>query len=141
MFRARLEELQLRVERIAGTDGTHATDVGLLTLYRASAPTDPVATVYEPALCAIAWGRKRVMLADEVYDYDPAHFLLVSVDLPLVGQVVQASPEEPYLSLRTDLDLGQVGELLMDADLPSPHPVPRAGAVRRARSMPCCSRR
>jgi AraC-like DNA-binding protein len=75
--------------------------------------------VCEPALGVIAQGRKRVMLAGEDYFYDPAHCLLVSVDLPIATQVVSASPESPYLSLAIHLDLAQVAELLIDADVPS----------------------
>src|SRR4051812_39827827 len=112
MLGQRLEELTTLIERNTGHDGTHATAIASLFLNRASAPSEPCAAVFEPALCIIARGRKRVMLADEDYFYDPAHFLLVSVDLPIVGQVVSASPEAPYLSVRIDLDLGQVGEVL-----------------------------
>jgi AraC-like DNA-binding protein len=115
-----LEELATLIEQHTGRDGTHATPITPLSLHRVSAPSEPIAVVCEPALCVITRGRKRVMLADEDYVYDPAHFLLVSVDLPLVGQVVSASPEAPYLSVRIDLDLGQVGEVLLDAEIPGP---------------------
>lgn len=118
MFRTTVADLATLIERNTGRDGAHATDIPALSLFRASAPSEQTKVVYEPALCVIARGRKRVILADEVYDYDPAHFLLVSVDLPIVGQVIEASPAEPYLSLRIDLDLGQAAEVLMDARLP-----------------------
>jgi AraC-like DNA-binding protein len=54
------------------------------------------------------------MLGDEVYQYDRAHFLAGSVDLPVCGQVVDATPEKPYLSLKFDLDAREVTELLLD---------------------------
>jgi len=38
------------------------------------------------------------MLGDSVYRYDPAHYLLATVGLPVVGQVLEASAERPYLS-------------------------------------------
>src|SRR5262245_2777210 len=111
MLRRKLTELTEAIERYTGLDGIHRTEFAPLTLFRRSAPSDPVPVVYEPALCIIAQGSKRVFLADEIYTYDPAHFLLVSVDLPVAGQIVEASPDAPYLSLRIDLDLGMVGEL------------------------------
>ncbi|SIO29615.1 transcriptional regulator, AraC family [Singulisphaera sp. GP187] len=137
MFAAKLTELAALIERITGQDGSHATAIAPLSLHRLSAPSDPVTVVVEPALCVVARGRKRVMLAEEVLVYDPAHFLLVSVDLPLVGQVVEASPEEPYLSVRIDLDLGQVGEVLLDAEIPhSRDSAPRRGLAVSAVDPP-----
>ncbi|MBN9524328.1 AraC family transcriptional regulator, partial [bacterium] len=122
------------IERFTGADGAHATDVPELTLYRLSAATEPVALVYEPSLCVIAQGSKDVRLADEVYHYDPAHFLLVSVDLPVAGCVVEATAAEPYLGLRVSLDPATVAELLADgaaADAP-PGPPARGLAVTPA---------
>lgn len=122
MIEAKVAELATLIERSTGWDGMHTTAIAPLYLFRASQPTEPFAAVYEPALCLIARGRKQVLLADETYVYDPAHFLLVSVDLPLVGQVIEASPENPYLSVRIDLDLGQVREILLDAEPPDTPP-------------------
>ena len=101
----------------AAGDGSHPTAVAGLSLHRAAMPTALTSVLYEPTLCVVAQGRKRVILGDEIYAYDPAHFLLVSVDLPLVAQVVEASAAEPYLGIKLDLDPAVVGELLMDADL------------------------
>lgn len=122
MLAERLAELATLIARNTDGDGAHATAVAPLYLNRASAPGEPVAIVYQPALCVIASGRKQILLADETYVYDPAHFLLVSVDLPLVGQVTEATPDEPFLGVRIDLDLGQVRDLLMDAALPETRP-------------------
>jgi AraC-like DNA-binding protein len=128
MLRQKLKELTDLIERSTGHDGTHPTEIAPLTLYRLSTPSEPVPVLYEPALCIVAQGSKRVMLADEIYSYDPAQFLLVSVDLPLAGQVVKASPDAPYLSLRIDLDPGVVGDLLIEAGLTGPaSPTPRRG--------------
>ncbi|MBP2231762.1 AraC-like DNA-binding protein [Azospirillum agricola] len=64
-----------------------------------------------------ATGRKQVMLGERVLFYDAAEYLVVSVDLPVVGQVVEASPERPYLCLRLDLDPAMLGALMMEAGL------------------------
>ena len=113
-------ELAALIERYARADGTHATAFEPLVLYRASTPSEPIHSTYEPALCIVAQGSKQVLLADELYRYDPANFLLVSVDLPIVGQVVDASTHTPYLGLRLGLDPGQIGALIVEADLPAP---------------------
>ncbi|MDY3554917.1 AraC family transcriptional regulator [Gemmata sp. JC717] len=114
MMEQKVSDLARLIERFTGRDGVHPTDVAELTLFRSSARSELIATLYEPSLCLIAQGSKEVHLADEVHRYDPAHFLLVSVDLPVAGCVTVASPEEPYLALRLSLDPGVVGELVAD---------------------------
>ena len=114
----RLVNLSAAIDRQTRADGIHSTAVPELTLFRLSAPSEPTMVLYEPSLCLIAQGSKLVHLADEVYRYDPAQFLLVSVDLPVAGQVIEASPRAPYLALRISLDPGVVGELVADGASP-----------------------
>ncbi len=109
-----MTELAARIGRHAPADGVHPTAVSELTLFRASQRSEPVGVLYEPSLCVIAQGSKEVRLGDETYRYDPAHYLLVSVELPVSGCVTVATPDEPYLALRVSLDVGTVGELLAD---------------------------
>jgi AraC-like DNA-binding protein len=129
MLTEKLLELATLIERYTGRDGAHATAFPSLHLHRASEPGLPISDVLEPALLVIARGRKRVLLAEEPFIYDPANFLLVSVDVPLVGQVIEASKNEPYLSVRIDLDLVQVRDLLIDADFAGARLVPSARGV------------
>ena len=103
MHGPKLAELKRIIEQFTERDGRHRTAIAPLSLYRASAPSEPVQGVHEPALAIIAQGCKRVMLADEIYHYAATHFLLVSVGLPVVSQVIEASPESPYLALRIDV--------------------------------------
>jgi AraC-like DNA-binding protein len=129
MLGAKLAELKRCIERFTRRDGVHSTAIAPLSLFRASAPSELVQAVYEPTLAIIAQGRKRVMLGNEIYHYDAAHFLLVSVGLPVVGQVIDASPESPYLSLRIDLDPSLLGELILAARPPEAHGRPQRGLV------------
>ena len=118
MAQPRLDELATLIERQTGVDGTHQTAIAELTLTRISAPSEPIAVLYEPSLCLVAQGTKHVLLAGEVYRYDPAWLLLVSIDLPVATQVIEASPREPYLALRVALDPAVVGELVADGVSP-----------------------
>jgi len=45
--------------------------------------------IQTPALGVIAQGSKRIMVGDELYVYDPMHYLVSSVDLPVMGQVTR----------------------------------------------------
>jgi AraC-like DNA-binding protein len=80
----------------------------------------PVHSVVEPSVCVIAQGSKEVLLGDSRYRYDPSQYLLATVELPRVSQVLEASKERPYLSLRLELAPTLVGSVMVEADHPSP---------------------
>jgi AraC-like DNA-binding protein len=78
--------------------------------------------MFEPRICVIAQGAKRVLLGDETYVYDPQHFLITSVDLPTVAEIIEASREKPYLGLILKIDLREISQLMVDSNLPPPRP-------------------
>ncbi len=123
-----LAELAERIMRVVREDGA-AEPLKGLHLIRASAPKGPVHSVYDPALCVIAQGSKEIFLGDQRYEYDPAHYLLVTAELPLVGHVLAASRERPYLGLRLGLDPTLVGSVMLEAGRPTPRHRPAARAV------------
>ncbi|MCE3290287.1 MAG: AraC family transcriptional regulator [Caulobacter sp.] len=119
-----IEELAELIARHAPADGMHASALPGLSLVRSCTPTLAVPALYRPSLCIIAQGRKQVELGGRSYVYDPEKYLTVSVDLPLVGSVLEASPERPYLCLALDIDLPALSELMLqNAPEPAPEPV------------------
>ena len=50
-----------------------------------------------PALCVVAQGSKEILLGDNRYRYDPAHYLITTAELPIASRITEASPERPYL--------------------------------------------
>ena len=93
-----------------------------LILARRDEPSEPISILYEPRICVIAQGAKRVQLGDDAYVYDAHHFLLTSVDLPTFVQVIKASPEKPYLGLVLNIDQREISQLMVDSNLPPPRP-------------------
>jgi AraC-like DNA-binding protein len=110
----RQQELSARVARLTPFDGSHQSALPSLALTRGSAPTVCMPTVYQPCLAVVVQGRKRAVLNDEVFHYDALNYLVVSVTLPAMGQVLEATPEHPYLSLRLNLDLEEIARLVLE---------------------------
>ncbi len=102
------------IDKYVGMDGIHATAIPRLHLIRATAPTDPILAPYEPAVCIVAQGEKQAVLGGEVLAYDPAKFLVVSADVPVVCRITKASPAAPYLCIRLDLDLAALGAMMLE---------------------------
>jgi AraC-like DNA-binding protein len=113
------EELVERIARAVPQVGRTEPVKGLY-LTRALSMTGPVHGVMHPSFCVIAQGAKEVHLGEERYRYDPYHYLLATVEMPAVSQLVEASPERPYLSLRLDLDPSLVASVMLEAGMPSP---------------------
>ncbi|WP_213714169.1 AraC family transcriptional regulator [Cedecea lapagei] len=93
------------------------TAISGITLFRRSSPVAPQAVVYEPSLAIIAQGKKQTLVGNEVYIHDETRFLLTSIDLPTIAEVVDASEDKPYLSILIKLDLQIVRELITEIDL------------------------
>ena len=108
----RIAELSTLIDRHVVGTGICSTAMPRVSLIRADAPSTPTPAVYEASLCIIAQGSKRVSIGEHSVVYDAAHYLLVSVDLPLVGHVLDASPERPYLCCKIDLDAAMLADLM-----------------------------
>jgi AraC-like DNA-binding protein len=121
------EELAERIARAVREDGTVEPLEGL-RLRRESSPTELGHSVSFPALCVVAQGSKEVLLGDDRYRYDPAHYLITTAALPIATRVTGASEERPYLGLVLRLDPALVGSVMVEAS----HPAPRGHAAVRA---------
>jgi AraC-like DNA-binding protein len=118
-----LSEMADLIARHTPGDGVFPSILPRVTLVRSSWPTMPMPVTYNPALCLVAQGRKQASLAGRSIVYDPARYLVVSVDLPVVGHVMEASPERPYLCLALSFDAVALNELatqLPAAEDPAP---------------------
>jgi hypothetical protein len=80
------------------------------------------------SFCVIAQGSKEILLGDDRYRYDPAHYLITTAALPVSGRILKASEERPYLGLVLELDPVLVGSVMVEAG----HPAPRGHAAVRA---------
>jgi AraC-like DNA-binding protein len=138
-----LNDLAGRIGKTLGNSAELATTVPGLTLYRNTAPTAPNPCTYEPSLLLIPRGKKRIELAKKSYVFGQDKFLLTSVELPIISQVIVASVKAPYLAFFLKLDMGIVRDVLHteEVEIPSP-PVGTRGMVLGNATpellTPCC---
>ncbi len=95
-------------------DGITETSVNGLRLYRSSMCTPRQPVVYTPTICIVAQGRKQVHVGNQTYGYDPDNYLINSLIFPMEAEVLDASPELPYLGLSLEIDNQIVGQLMLD---------------------------
>lgn len=111
-------ELVERITRAQRSDGVIEPLKGLF--FNRASTLRRLHSVAKPSFCVIAQGSKAVFLGDERYQYDPAHYLLVTAELPVVSQVIEVSQQRPYLSFRVELDPTFVSSIMVETGHTSP---------------------
>ena len=105
-------ELAKKIAWFVGSAERRVTEVPGLLLVRRTAPSAPCSGTYSPSVIVVAQGSKRVDLGQTSFLYDRSRFLLTSIDLPIVSQVVEASEAKPLLALALKLEMSVIRELL-----------------------------
>lgn len=107
-----LQELQTLVERHAGRGVTPTAIPGVVVARMDSAGAQDESTT-GTVLAVVAQGAKRLSLGHTVHDYGPGEYLVASVDLPVTGQFMDASPDHPALGFGLELRPEVVAELML----------------------------
>jgi AraC-like DNA-binding protein len=107
------ELLQIASEFSTG-EGIRDTIIPNLKIIKTSVANEKIHVVYKPSLCVILQGEKDVSLADETLTYAPGEYIVVTVDLPVTGEVTEASPKKPYYCLMLELDPVMVFDILKE---------------------------
>lgn len=119
-------ELAERIARAQPDEGQAEVRPGLY-LNRISSPHHAVHGVLEPSCCVVAQGSKEVVLGEESFVYDAAHYLIATMGVPAFARIVHATPEQPYLSMRFLLDPAVVTSVILESDMAN-HKGDAAGA-------------
>ncbi|MFH4462911.1 AraC family transcriptional regulator [Vibrio diabolicus] len=112
-----IEKLAKHIEKWANGTNQYDTEIPGLRFSRWATPTPPTSYTHNPSICLIAQGRKRVLLGEDSFVYDANHFLISSVDLPIIANIIEASEDKPYLGVIMELDLTEISQLIVDSEL------------------------
>lgn len=88
-----------------------------VSLYVSSGITQLSSSIYKPMLCLVLQGAKQVMIGNRPLRFDPASYFIASVELPVSGQIVEASEERPYVCVSLALDRDVIASLVTDVPI------------------------
>lgn len=93
----------------------HAGQTALdgVTVLSSTTPSEPMTGLISPTLVVVAQGSKCTTIADQVLTYGAGDYLIVSLDLPVVAHVEQASRRSPYLVVGVPLRSELIAELVL----------------------------
>ena len=109
---AKRAELALKIAAHTIVEADNLTGIPGLRLHRKSTPSACSSAAYEPSLVVFVQGKKQINVGKTTYVCDGSTFLLTSVDLPVVSQVIEATKEAPLLGLVLKLEMPVVREIL-----------------------------
>src|SRR5712691_5489000 len=137
------KELARKIASFIGLEEKLITDIPGLLLTRRTAPTAPASATYEPSLAVVAQGRKRADLGGTTFIFDESRYLLTSLDLPVICNVIEASEEVPYLCFVLKLEMPVFRELLsreetQAPEAPSDSPAMATGETTAELLDACC---
>lgn len=127
MNREQQQALATLVKKHARHEGSNGTSIPNVNCIKFSVADRKMPDIYSPSICVIVQGRKQVLLEDDLYQYSPSEFLAVSVALPLIGHVIEATADQPYLCLQIVIDPHQMSDLMMQG---STRPLVNSGSER-----------
>jgi AraC-like DNA-binding protein len=131
---AELREIIGRHTTVAS--GVQETSVPQLGLFRADQPSMPTPNVYDAMLCLVVAGRKRGFICRQTVEYVAGDALLITVDLPVVGTILEADPERPYLAVNIRLHRPTVAAVVLESEPTSISGDDRELGMRVARASP-----
>jgi len=114
----RLTDALLRYTDSHPGQAMFATPIDGLAILRSDRPKPPNHMLSRPAMCIVAQGAKWATFGRKKLEYRAGQALVVGVETPSIGRVVQASPDEPCLVLAFELDLSIVRAVAAEMDTP-----------------------
>ena len=115
------QALAALVARHTGSSGNliYPTAIAPLSFSRSDASSAIIYQDYEPRVAILIQGKKDIVLGEETYPYEAGQCLVVSVDLPIGGCIVEATTDQPYLGLKLTLDPMQLCDMVAQMNFSS----------------------
>jgi AraC-like DNA-binding protein len=114
----RLAETLLRYTESQPGESPFATPIAGLGILRSDHPKPPSHMIFRPALCIVAQGAKWATFGGHRLEYRAGQALLVGVETPSTGRVVEASPAAPCLVLMFELNLAIMRSVADELEAP-----------------------
>ena len=114
--RSKLGELSRLVLKHAPEEGVNSTTISELGTFKMSQPLKRNPSMDIPALIFVAQGRKYSYVGDQVYDYRVGSVIVGFYPIPVEMEIIEASPEKPFLLAGVSIDLSRIADVLLRMD-------------------------
>ncbi|MBP1848081.1 AraC-like DNA-binding protein [Rhizobium petrolearium] len=95
----------------ANREGLAITPVPGLRMMCVEESTGDLHSVYRPLVCFVLQGAKRMLVGTEERIVSRGQSVIVAADMPVVGRIIEATPEAPYLAIAVELEIALLREV------------------------------
>jgi AraC-like DNA-binding protein len=124
-----LSAINAYIEEQGGGEGLFPTSIEGFNIVRLFQSMMPMRALYRPSLCVVLRGAKELSFGDHHLNYCAMECLVVSVEIPAIGRIVEASAEAPYVGVLIDFDVATLRGVLEQLDEP---PAPTSASAPSA---------
>ncbi|MEX1031167.1 MAG: AraC family transcriptional regulator [Paenibacillaceae bacterium] len=112
-----LDRLLSLSSQISLSIGAFQTEIPFLTLLRESEPTPIQHGILSPSFCVVIQGNKKLQIGKNSIEYRAGNYLASSIDMPIKGQVLAATPETPYVAIQIVLTTEEIASVALEANI------------------------
>ena len=111
----KMQDMVGQVSRLSLVDGYNETPLSRLRLYREVTRAPCSAQLYDPSLVFILQGKKNNVVGGRSFEWGENTMLTVTLPCPMEAEIIEASPEKPFLAVVLALDIPELSDLLHDS--------------------------
>ncbi|MFF2015366.1 AraC family transcriptional regulator N-terminal domain-containing protein [Paenibacillus sp. NPDC058177] len=97
--------------------GICETGISFLSLLKAERPTTIQYGFFNPGICVVLQGNKTLIVRNNTYNYGAGDYIASNLDMPIKGQISQATQKAPYIAIRIAFTTDEIASVALDAKL------------------------
>ena len=105
------------VQKMPLAEGLNDTNISFVKIFTSTNCEEVLQNIYEPSLFIILQGSKIVVIGERVFEYDSSSYFISSTYLAVSGKIMQATKEEPFLSIQILFPQEQIFQAIEDFSL------------------------
>lgn len=106
-----LDAIRAIAMRHAGQQNQRLPRLFAYTLDHTTA-VDPL--IYDPAVSLVIQGTQRMFIGDQVFEFGPGQSMIVAAEIAALGQICEASEDQPFLAIGLFLDPALLSDILLE---------------------------
>ncbi len=114
------QDLIDRIHAHARAEGPNSSPVPNVGVYRADHQTECTPVIYEPCVIFVVQGSKRGYLDGHTFEYNPSTYLAFSLPMPVEAEILEASPDKPFLGLGLKIEPAEISDILLQLGSEAP---------------------